>query len=166
MGIRHGKEALAAGGPTPQRGNMGEVPRRGTFWCAEGRSVSRTRTQAKKFLQKKRKEKEAGEEREGDDDKDADAEDGDGDGDWDGDGGDQGDGPGAGEGAPGANRDEGMGVEVAGVDTCYRGARPSSYIFGYIKAGKFTYNIFKITCKNCVSFSPESALRRCWLPVQ
>ena len=42
--------------------------------------------------------------------------------------------------------------------TCYRGARPSSYIFGYIKTRKFTYNNFKITCKNCVSFSPESAL--------
>ena len=50
--------------------------------------------------------------------------------------------------------------------TCCRGARPSSYIFGYMKARKFTYNIFKITCKNSVSFSPESALRRCLLPVQ
>ena len=50
--------------------------------------------------------------------------------------------------------------------TCYRGARPSSYIFGYIKTRKFTYNIFKITCKNCVSFSPESALRRCLLPIE
>ena len=39
--------------------------------------------------------------------------------------------------------------------TCYRGARPSSYIFGYIKTRKFTYNILKITCKNCMSFSPE-----------
>ena len=77
-------------------------------------AVWRTRRQAKKFLKKKRKEKEAGEEREDDDDEDADAEDGDGDG--DGDGGDQGDGLGAGEGAPGANRDEGMGVEVAGVE--------------------------------------------------
>ena len=43
---------------------------------------------------------------------------------------------------------------------CYRGARPSSYIFGYIKTRKFTDNIFKITCKNCVSFS------LCLLPVQ
>ena len=50
--------------------------------------------------------------------------------------------------------------------TCYRGARPSSYIFGYMKTRKFTYNIFKITCKNCVSFPPESALWRCLLPVQ
>ena len=79
-------------------------------------AVCRTRRQAKKFLEKKRKEKEAGEEREGDNDEDADAEDGDGDGDWDGDGRDLGDGPGAGEGAPGANRDEGMGVEVAGLE--------------------------------------------------
>ena len=31
---------------------------------------------------------------------------------------------------------------------------------------KFTYNIFTITCKNCVPFSPKSALRRCLLPVQ
>ena len=52
------------------------------------------------------------EKREGDDDADADAEDGDKDG--DGDGGDERDGPGAREGAPGANWDEGMGVEVAG----------------------------------------------------
>ena len=68
----------------------------------------RTRRQAKKFLEKKRKEKEAGEEREGADDKDGYAEDGDGDG--DGDGGE------AGRGAPGANPDEGMGVEVDGLE--------------------------------------------------
>ena len=37
---------------------------------------------------------------------------------------------------------------------------------GTLKPRNFTYNIFKITCKNCVSFSPESALRRCLLPVQ
>ena len=74
----------------------------------------RTPRQARKFLEKKKKEKEAGEERLGDDDEDVDAEDGDGDG--DGDGGDQGDGPGEGEGAPGANRDEGMGAEVSGLD--------------------------------------------------
>ena len=42
--------------------------------------------------------------------------------------------------------------------TCYRGARPSSHMFGYIKTRKFTYNIFKITCKNCVSFSPRIRL--------
>ena len=101
----------------PQRGNMGEVPGgRGTFTGVPKAAVWRTRRQAKKFVDKKKKEKEAGEEREGDDDEDVDAEDGDGDGDGDADGGYEGDGPGAGEGAPGANRDEGMGPEVAGLD--------------------------------------------------
>ena len=57
-------------------------------------------------------EEEAGEQREGDDDEDANAEDGDGDG--NGDRGAKGDAPRVGEGAPGANRDEGIGVEVAG----------------------------------------------------
>ena len=79
-------------------------------------AVWRTRRQAKKFLEKKRKEKEAGEAGEGDNNEDPGAEDGNGDGDGDGDGGDQGVGPQAGEGAPGANRDEGMGVEVAGLE--------------------------------------------------
>ena len=78
-------------------------------------AVWQTRRPAKKFLEKKRKEKEEGEEREGDeDDEDADAEDGDGYG--DGDGGDEGDGPAAGEGAPGAHRDEDLGVQLAGVE--------------------------------------------------
>ena len=78
-------------------------------------AVWRTRRQAKKFLEKQRKENEAGEERKGDED-DEDAENGDGDEAGDGDGGDEGDGLGAGEGAPGANRDEGMGVGVARVE--------------------------------------------------
>ena len=46
-------------------------------------------------------------------------------------------------------------MSVAAVTThytCYRGARPSSYIFGYIKTRKFTHNIFKITCKNVCRF--------------
>ena len=79
-------------------------------------AVWQTRRQAKKSPDKKKKEKEAGEEGEGDDDDDADAEDGDGDGDRDWDGGDKGDGPGAVEGAAGADPDEGMGVEVAGLE--------------------------------------------------
>ena len=101
----------------PPKGEIWErFPGDEDFFGVPNAVVWRTRRQAKKFLEKKKKEKEAGEEGEGDDDKHAHAEDGDGDGDGVWDGGDEGDGPGAGEGAPWANRDEGMGVEVAGLE--------------------------------------------------
>ena len=130
-------------------------------------AVWQTRRQAKNFREKKRKEKEAGEERQDDNHEDADAEDGDRDG--DGDGGYQGDGPRAGDGAPAANRDEGMGVEVAGLEVegvvgdgsvvgegeagvSSRGSRPADHVAGVAQgrtkrltpctlASTLTYNV-------------------------
>ena len=84
-----------------------------TFWCADGRGVADLKASHKVPREEEEGEEEAGEEREGDDDEYADAEDGHGDGNED--RGAKGDAPLVGEGAPGANRDEGIGVEVGGL---------------------------------------------------
>ena len=44
------------------------------------------------------------------------------------------------------------------VGTCHRGARPSSYTFGYTKTKKITYRIFNFTCESSVPFSLEISL--------